>query len=134
MTKKILLTTLVVFVVWSILDYLIHGVILMSQYEATPDLWRPEEEMKMGLMWVVTLIAAFAFVEIFARFFGKKGTGEGLKYGFWFGIATGIPMGYGSYSVMPIPYSMALAWFLGSLVESMVGGFIAGAMIKEETQ
>jgi hypothetical protein len=131
MTKKILLTTLVVFIVWSILDYIIHGLILQSQYQATASFWRPEAEMKMGLMYVVTLIAAFAFVEIFARFFGKKGTGQGLKFGFWFGIATGIPMGYGTYSVMPIPYSLALGWFLGSLVESLVGGYIAGAMIKE---
>jgi hypothetical protein len=25
--------------------------------------------------------------------------------------------GYGTYSVMPIPYHMALVWFLGSLIE-----------------
>ena len=35
-------------------------------------------------------------------------------------------MGYGSYVVMPIPYSMALTWFLGSLVEAVVAGLIVG--------
>jgi hypothetical protein len=40
-------------------------------------------------------------------------------------------MGYGSYSVMPIPYHMALTWFLGSVVEASVGGMIAGLIIKE---
>jgi hypothetical protein len=131
MTKKILLTTLVVFIAWYAMDFIIHAVLLKSQYESTAHLWRPEGEMKMVLMFIVTLIAAFAFVEIFARFLAKRGPTEGLKYGLWFGIATGIPMGYGSYSVMPIPYALAFGWFLGSLVESMVGGFIAGTMIKE---
>jgi hypothetical protein len=31
---------------------------------------------------------------------------------------------------MPIPYPMALTWFLGSLVEAMVAGIIVGAIDK----
>jgi hypothetical protein len=42
-------------------------------------------------------------------------------------------MGYGSYSVMPIPYHMALTWFLGAVSEAMVGGVILGAIVREES-
>ena len=45
MLKRNLLAIVAVFVVWSILDYLIHGMLLQSSYEATANLWRPMEEM-----------------------------------------------------------------------------------------
>jgi hypothetical protein len=66
MTKKLLLAVLILFVTWSVLDFLIHGMILRSTYQETPELWRPMEEMKMGLMYVVTAVYAAAFVGIYA--------------------------------------------------------------------
>jgi hypothetical protein len=39
-------------------------------------------------------------------------------------------MAYGSYAVMPIPYAMALTWFLGSVVKITIGGLILGAIVK----
>jgi hypothetical protein len=129
--KRFILSVIVVFLAWSVMDYIIHGVILQSSYAATASLWRPMAQMKMGVMYVSVLIAAIAFVLIFSQFFSKKGVGMGLKYGLCFGIATGVSMGYGSYSVMPIPYHMAFTWFLGSVIEAAVGGMIAGAIIKE---
>ena len=129
--KKIILSVIAVFFAWSIMDYIIHGVILRSSYIATASLWRPMGEMKMGVMYLAVLIAAIAFVVIFSRFFSKKGIVPGLKYGLWFGFGAGVSMGYGSYSVMPIPYHMAFTWFLGSVIESAVGGLILGTIIKE---
>jgi hypothetical protein len=129
--KKIILSTIAVFLTWSIIDYILHGVILSSSYEATASLWRPMEEMKMGVMYIAGLIAALAFVVVFARFFSEKGIITGLKYGLWFGLGAGVSMGYGTYSVMPIPYYMALTWFLGTLIEAAVGGIVLGAIIKE---
>ena len=129
--KKIILSVIAVFFAWSILDYIIHGVILKSSYIETASLWRPMGEMKMGVMYVAVLISAIVFVVIFSQFFSKKGLVQGLKYGLWFGVGAGVSMGYGSYSVMPIPYHMAFTWFLGSVIESAVGGLILGAIIKE---
>jgi hypothetical protein len=129
--KRILLSVVAVFIAWSVMDFIIHGVILKSSYAATASLWRPMAEMKMGVMYVSVLIASVAFVLIFSQFFSKKGVGMGLKYGLCFGIATGVSMGYGSYSVMPIPYHMAFTWFLGSVIEMAIVGMIVGAIIKE---
>ncbi|MEZ4762670.1 MAG: hypothetical protein R3C26_05515 [Calditrichia bacterium] len=41
MLKKVGLTGIVVFLVWSALDFVIHVVILSDAYEATKDMWRP---------------------------------------------------------------------------------------------
>ena len=131
MLKKTIVSALAVFVAFSALDFLIHGLILKSSYEATASLWRPVAEMKMGVMHVAVLIASFAFVSIYARLLPRRGIGSGLEYGLWFGLATGVSMGYGTYSVMPIPYHMALTWFLGSLAQGAVGGVITGWIIRD---
>ena len=124
--KKIILSVLAVFVAWSVMDFVIHGVILGPSYAATASLWRPMGEMRMGLMYFTVLIAALAFVLIYSLFFARKGLATVLKYGLLFGLATGVPMGYGSYSVMPIPHWMAFTWCFGSVVEALVGGVIVG--------
>jgi hypothetical protein len=131
MKKRLLIATLLVFSVWEVLDLVLHGLLLAPLYAATAQLWRPMDEIKQGLMVVVTLIAAFTFTYIYFRFIGNKCAGTGWRYGLWFGIGAGISMGYGTYSVMPIPYFMALGWFLGTLVQTLAGGWIIGLIIRE---
>ena len=131
MAKRVPLAILAVLVLWQVLDYLIHVVILGSSYAATRELWRPEDEMKLWLMLVVTLISAAVFVFIYARLIGKKSVCTGVTYGFLFGLAFGIGMGYGTYSVMPIPYFMAFTWFAGTVVETTLAGLLTGLIIKD---
>lgn len=131
MIKRAVLAILAVFILWTLLDFIIHGVILGSAYQATAALWRPMGEMKMWLIYLSILISSVVFVFIYARYFAKKGIGMGIQYGLLYGIAAGISMGYGTYAVMPIPYYMALTWFLGTLVETTLGGILTGLIIKE---
>jgi hypothetical protein len=133
MGKRILLGGIAVFVLWSVLDFIIHGVILRGTYEATASLWRPMAEMKMGLMYVTTFIAALAFTSIYGWLVGSKGLQTGFRYGLLYGIGVGIGMGYGTYSVMPIPYSMALTWFLGTVASATLGGLLLGILIRKNT-
>ncbi len=130
MMKRLILAGGAIFLAWSVLDFFIHGLMLGSTYEATASLWRPMDEMKMGLMYVVGAVSAAAFVVLYAAVVNPKSMAAGLKYGLLFGIATGVPMGFGTYCVMPVPIHLALVWFGGSLVETVVGGAIAGAIIK----
>lgn len=107
MTKRIVLGIVAVFVAWQILDFVIHNLLLGATYAATADLWRPMEEMKMGLMMFLTLIAAAAFVLIWGCLIKDKSVGNGALYGLLYGIAVGSGMGFGTYTVMPIPGSLA---------------------------
>jgi len=131
MWKKVLIAGLAVFVAWVILDLVIHSAILSSAYEKTADMWRPTEEIMTWLNWLVVLIAAFCFVAIYTYLISPKSMNVGLLYGLISGIATGVSMGYGTYSVMPIPQCMALTWLLGVLVEAVVGGAIVALIVKE---
>lgn len=130
--KRQLLAVLAVFVAWSLMDFVIHGIILASAYASSSQLWRPMIEMKMGLMYTTTLIAAAVFVGIYAWFITDKSVKTAVRYGLVFGIGSGVSMGYGSYSVMPIPYTIAFGWFLGSLAEAVVAGWITGLIVKKE--
>lgn len=130
MNKRFILAVVAIFAVWSLLDFVIHGVILGATYQATAQLWRPMDQMKMGLMYVVTGIGAAAFVGLYAVLAHPKSIKTGLIYGLLFGVATGFPMGFGTYSVMPVPFFLAIVWFLGALLEMVVGGAIVGAVIK----
>jgi hypothetical protein len=130
MRKKIFLAAVAVFVLWSVLDFIVHGLILKSAYASTASLWRPMAEMKMGLMYVTVFIAALAFSAIYGYLVAKKSAMVGLTYGLLYGIAVGVGMGYGSYSMMPIPYSMALTWFLGTVLNGILGGLLLGAIIR----
>ena len=132
MTRKIIVATLAVFVAWGILDFIIHVLILSSSYAATAILWRPRAEMKQVLMYLVTFLSALIFVTIYAHLISPKSVNRGLSYGLLFGLGVGISMGYGTYSVQPIPYIMAVVWFLGTTVEGTIAGLIAGLMVKDD--
>jgi hypothetical protein len=131
MLKRILLATVAIFVAWEVLDFVIHGLILREAYAASPALWRPTADMKMGLMYIVGAIAAFCFAAIYGWLVRPKRLNAALKYGLLFGIGAGVSMGYGSFAVMPLPYVMAFTWFAGTVVEALLAGVLAGLIIRE---
>lgn len=128
--KKQLLSIILIFSVWSTLDWLLHGKLLMAQYLATASLWRPADQMQMGFMHLSTLIITIIFVLIFDRFFKFKNTRTGFVYGLLYGIAGGVGMGFGCYSCMPIPLTMALSWLGGVVVECVLAGLIVGFFMR----
>jgi hypothetical protein len=131
MIKRIILAVLAVFVARTVMDFVIHGLILAQTYKDTAQLWRPMEQMKMGLMHAVILITAAVFVCLYAFFVGKKSVAAAVKFGLLFGLGTGISMGYGTYAVQPIPYKIAITWFLGTVAETTVAGLLTGLIVKE---
>lgn len=128
--KRQLLSVILIFAVWSVIDYVLHGVLLMDQYQATAYLWRPMGQMNMGLIYLCTIIMALVFVIIYDRFFAKKSIENGLLYGLFMGIGGGAVMGLESYACMPIPLNMALVWFGGVVVECVLAGLLVGFFLK----
>jgi hypothetical protein len=130
MTRRIILAVVAVFIAWSILDFILHGLLLRSTYEATANLWRPMDQMNMPLMYFVTLVFTVCFVLIYGLLVGRTSLVSGIQFGALFGLATGISMGFGSYSYMPIPLTLAWSWFFGSWIEAITAGAIVGAIVK----
>ncbi len=130
MVKKFVLGGIAIFVAWEVLDFVIHGLILGATYAGLTGVFRPPGEMKMGLMALATLIGALTFAAVYAWLVNPKSVAAGVKYGLVWGFGSGVMMGYGTYSSMPVPYVLALVWFLGSWFEFTLAGLLAGAIIR----
>ncbi len=135
MLKRAILAVVVIFVVVSILDFIIHEKLLRTTYEQTPQLWRPMEEFNMPLMSLTTVVFIACFVTIYATMIPDKSIAAGIKLGVLIGVASGFSMGLGSYSYMPISLGLAWSWFIAMVFEVGVAGAIMGAILKpaEET-
>lgn len=131
MFKQTLLATVIVFIAWSLIDFLVHGMLLTSAYQETAYLWRPEDQMHALLMSAVTLVFSFCVVSIYSYLIAPKSVSTGLKYGLILGIGVGTAVGIGSFCYMPIPLCLAGAWFGVNLIEITAAGIIAGYMVKE---
>ena len=131
MLKGVILAIIAVFIAWSALDFLIHGMLLKEAYEATAHLWRPMQDMNMMLMHAVTLVLGGLFVALYSVCVSEKALCIGLKFGVIFGLAAGL-MAASSYLYMPIPLSLAIHWFVGTFVEFVVAGWLVGLLVKPE--
>ena len=133
MLKKFLLAILVVFVATEILGFLLHGLILGGVYKATASIWRPDMQKLMWVMYVSTFLQTIGFVYIYYKLINPKSTFKGVWYGLTYGFAAGIGMGYATYAMFPIPYSLAISWFFGSIVIYGIAGWLTGLIVKEKT-
>jgi hypothetical protein len=118
---RLLLSSITGFVFIFALDFLIHGNLLTTTYEQTPQLWRDPDTMMsffpymLGTQFLIALITAF----IFTRNYEGKGLGEGLRFGILLGLFMGVLMS-ASFAWMPISPMLAASWF-GSGVATGLG-------------
>lgn len=133
-SKRFWIAFVVVFVILEATSYLIHGVILGPTYESEgiKEVFRSAEEMSanMWIMWVTDIIWAFFFTFIFVKGYENKGIMEGIKYGIYMGIFFSLVIAYQNYTVLPIPYSLALQWFIYGLIQCIILGIVAAAIYK----
>ncbi|HVP45926.1 MAG TPA: hypothetical protein VMT32_05060 [Bryobacteraceae bacterium] len=128
--KRYLAASFAVFVVSMALGYLIHGVILKPVYDSLQSIWRPGMESKMWIEWVNAFLLSFLFTYIFIKGYEGKGIAEGARFGLLMGLFLSIPVAYGTYMIIPIPYTLALQWFLYGVAQSIVFGVVAAAIYK----
>jgi len=127
---KLFITFVVIYIVGGILNYLIHGVLLMSTYEALAQLWRPDMDRLMWLQFVTPLFTCFFFVYIFARGYEGRGIMEGVRFGLIIWAFMSIPFAYGQYMAYPLPYGLIWDWLIADLVTFLVFGILAAVIYK----
>jgi len=124
MNKKVWMGFIAVFITMEILSFVVNSLILGSTYEATKALWRPDMNSKMWIFQVITLVGSFFFTFIFSKGYEGKGLAEGVRYGAYIGIWMSIGMAYGTYAMIPIPYSLALQWFIYGIIQYIIAGVV----------
>jgi len=128
--KKWLLASLVVWVVCFILDWIIHGGILMGYYAATPQYWLGESEMtaRMWAMILGQLLFSLLFCAIYTKGIREGGLAEGIRYGLWIGLLLNLPVYFIRWSVEPLPGALLFLQSLFGFVATVILGGILGVI------
>lgn len=128
--KRFIIASVVVFVAFQVMEYIINGLILMSQYEALQNLWRPDMKTKMWIMYLTGLLVAFLFTYIFIKGREGRGLAEGVRFGMIIWLFVAVPMSLGCWVMFPIPFKLALWWIIFSLIEYIIAGLLVAAIYK----
>jgi len=134
-TKRFALASAAVFVVFAILEGIIHGVLLADIYQQTSSIWRPENDIQrnMWLMWLGYLIFAPVFVLIYSKGYeaNKGGLPQGIRFGLITGMLLSASQSLGWYVVLPIPGVLAFWWFVTGMVEAVAAGASVGVIYRQ---
>jgi len=106
MNKNLLITWVVVFVVWMVGSYIVHGTLLHDDYAALSSLFRSEQDAQQHMPFLIAahVILAGAFSWIYLR--GQEARpwlSQGLRYGLAVALLTVIPTYIIYYVVQPMP-------------------------------
>ncbi|MCB1235799.1 MAG: hypothetical protein KDM91_12085 [Verrucomicrobiae bacterium] len=130
---RLAISVIALAIFFAIFDMVCHGGLLGSQYGATKEVWRSEEEMKAWFPFQMAcyLPIAIGFATLWALAFGNRGLG--VKHGALFGFLMGL-VGTGGmvmmFAFMPIPTQFMLPWAVIGLSGGVLGGVVAALVYK----
>lgn len=132
--KKFWVSFIVVFIVYEITNFVVHGLILGPTYmsEAVQPLFRPQEVLE-STQWIrllTSLVWSFFFTFIFVKGYENKGIMEGIKFGIYIGLFYSFVWAYQTYWMYPLPYSLIFQWFIFGLIQCVILGVVAALIYK----
>ncbi|MCC7305372.1 MAG: hypothetical protein IT558_03825 [Alphaproteobacteria bacterium] len=107
-------------------EFVLHGILLKNQYEATAGLWRSPQEMNFPLLMGFQFLSSAILFCIYKHGYEKSPQG-GLQFGVKLGIFSGLVMS-SSYVMTPIPALLAMEWFGGELLKVIGLGIVWGVL------
>ena len=123
--KKYLISTLTVFVVITVLDMIIHNVLLEDLYLKNSHLFRPMDEINKHCYYFMlgNLIFSGAFCYIYSKGHEKTDSVmQGIRFALWIILLMWVPLTITSYTIYPHPKNLELAWLLASSIETIIAG------------
>jgi hypothetical protein len=111
MNKKYMIAWALIFVAWFLGSFLIHGVLLHSDYAQLPNLFRTEADAQkyFPLMILAHVILSGAFVWIYARGAeAKPWVAQGVRFGIAVALLTAVPTYMIYFVVQPMPADMVI--------------------------
>lgn len=129
--KRLIVAIIAGFIVIFGTDYLIHGLWLMPDYNATKALWRPESEMntRIGWMFFAQFLCAATFVIVWAKGFAGRDIGTGIVFGLLMGLFQQV-WAIVNYVVIPMPVDLAVKWFFSGLAQALLLGIVTALVYK----
>jgi len=134
-TKKFLLASLAVFVVYSAMAYASHEVLLERDYRALGPSVRTLDEFtrRMPLLYLGNLVFALAVSYVYIRGCekGKNWIGQGLRFGLLLGTLL-VPVALAVYVAFPIPFTLALKWIALGYLQLVITAWVVAGIYRLE--
>ena len=111
MNKKFVIAWTVLFVTWFMGSFVVHGVLLRSDYMQLTNLFRPEGDQQkyFPLMIFAHVVLSGAFVWIYARGVeAKPWLAQGVRFGVAVALLTIVPSYLIYFVVQPMPGSVVI--------------------------
>jgi hypothetical protein len=134
MNKKFFIAWLVIFIVWMAGDFLVHGVLLKSDYLQLARLYRSDAESQGYFHWMLLahVLMAGAFAWIYER--GREAKpwmAQGVRYGIAAGLLGVLPGYLIYYAVMPLTGEMVAKQIIFSGILLIVLGIIVAWLYRD---
>jgi len=134
MGKRFVVAWIVVFVVWMLGSFVVHGVLLHDDYMSLSTLFRSEADSRQYLPWMIAahVILSGAFVWIYSR--GVEATswaGQGIRSGIAVALLTIVPTYIIYYVVQPMPASTVVKQIVFDGVLLLVLGLVVAFLYRD---
>lgn len=134
MGSKFWLAVVVVFLVFAILQFVAHAVLLSKIYMETSHLWKSDPVQKSRFYWhlISEFIFAFLFCFIYIKGFepGKGFVGQGLRYSAYMGLIVYLPVALTHFAVLAAPGRMLALQGIYNFASVLISGIALGAIYK----
>ena len=135
MNKKFAIAWLVVFVVWMLGSFIVHGMLLHADYSKLPTLFRPEADagQYFPFMILAHVIMAGAFAWVYSRGVeAKPWLGQGIRFGLVIALLTVVPMYTIYYCVQPMPGILTVKHILFDGLLLLVLGAVTAFLFRND--
>ena len=133
MSKKFLTAWIVLFAAWFLGSFVVHGVLLRSDYMQLTNLFRAEGDQRkyFPLMIVAHVILSGAFVWIYARGVeAKPWMGQGVRFGVAVALLTVVPTYMIYFVVQPMPADIVIKQIVCDGVLTIILGMIVAWLYR----
>jgi hypothetical protein len=133
MSKKFLIAWIVLFAAWFLGSFVVHGVLLRSDYTQLTSLFRAEEDQRkyFPLMIVAHVMLSGAFLWIYARGVeAKPWPAQGVRFGLAVALLTVVPTYMIYFAVQPMPADIVIKQIVCDGVLTIILGMIVAWLYR----
>jgi hypothetical protein len=134
MNKKLIIAWVVLFIAWFIGSFVVHGVLLHSDYLQLTNLFRAEGDQHkyFPLMILAHVIMAGAFVWIYARGVeAKPWVAQGVRFGVAVALLMIVPIYMIYFVVQPMPGDVVIKQIVFDGVLMVILGMIVAWLYRD---
>ena len=134
MNMRFWITGVVLFVVTMACGFVVHGMVLKAEYEALPNMFRPESEQMQYFPYMLLghVVLAFGIAWIYQQGVkpGVSWATQGIRFGIALSFVTAIPMYLIYYAVQKMPSGLVGKQIVFDFACNIIVGLVAAFINK----